>query len=118
MKPFLFTYTDGTNDFYADPGKLHRRLLRAAAGDLPQLLEKARGDDELAALAATERMIEIARDAFQMPEVNEKTAEGVPEQFVHDALTRFFDFMDEKKNPQESFPTNSASSEPAISGAN
>lgn len=106
----IFSYDLGGEKRYADPLEVRRKLIRATAGEIndiirdsqPQVVDDgetpsgATPVESMAALDAREKLVGAARVAFDLPPLDQKTGEGVPESEVHRVLNECLFWL--KKN--------------------
>lgn len=108
----IFSYDLGGEKRYADPLEVRRKLIRATAGEINDIIRdsqpqpQAEDDGEtpsgstpvesVAALDAREKLVGAARIAFDLPPLDPKTGEGVPESEVHRVLNECLFWL--KKN--------------------
>lgn len=94
----IFPYWNGEAAVCGDPLAVRRRLtLALQGGGVNALLQEANGADELAAAAATGRLVDAVRQAFEMAPFDPATGRGATEEDCRRALRSFSDFL-EKKN--------------------
>lgn len=99
----VFCYEIGGEKRYADPLEIRRRLIRATSGEINDILKDAgrRVDpdsgnpiENVATLAAQEKRTEAGREAFDLPPLNPKTGDGVPESEVVRILGEFLRWLE------------------------
>ena len=93
----IFCYELGGVKVYTDPLELRRKLIRAGAGEVDEVIERSYSEIDLKNPVAVlshqddqERRIAMVREAFGLATINPKTGEGVSEE---DALRILTDFL-------------------------
>lgn len=101
---FKYELPDGEKRF-VDPLRIRRKLAKATAGKIDELLQKQNSDNLGDQLDADEKLIPAVAFAFDLPMIDPKTGEGTPEQFLLNLLDEYTLWISEKKNPIVTLPT-------------
>lgn len=93
---FAYELPNGDRQF-ADPLRIRRRLVLETNGKIHDLI-KHQGSEELGTrLKADETLAKATAASFELPMLDEKTGEGLTEEFFLDLLDKFQDWLDEQK---------------------
>lgn len=91
--------------YYFDPLAVQRKLLLLSKGEVNSWLRDQRGDDEMAAFAADDKLVPVIRGAFGLQEVNRDTGQGHATSTCLSVLDHFLRYMDAKKEKGPASPT-------------
>lgn len=83
--------------YWFDPLAIQRRLLVGSKGNINTWIKEQRGEDELIALEAEERMLPVIRAAFGLVEVDKASGSGHPTELVLNTLTHYLQWAEAKK---------------------
>lgn len=98
----VFAYCNGTSQVYGDPLAIFRKIVAAFDGDPNPTLTAMVSPEVALWAAATERMLPIVREVFQMVPFDPATGLGASDSMVLDALVAWQGWMNEKKGPAAS----------------
>lgn len=93
-------YFNGLSQVYGDPLEIYRRLNFCMGGNPSKYLEDANSEDILISEPAKEKLLESARNVFQLFPFDPLTGEGAQEEDVWKVLNDYLDWV-EKKNVKE-----------------
>lgn len=83
--------------YHYDPLSVQRKLLVGSKGQVNTWLQDQRGEDELVAMEAEEKLLPVARTAFGFKEVDKATGLGEPTSLVLECLNSYLAWIDAKK---------------------
>lgn len=83
--------------FSYDPLDIQRKLLTSSRGQINRWLELQRGEDELVAMDAEEKILPVVRGAFGLESVDKLTGKGVGTEACLQALNAYLRWVEAKK---------------------
>ena len=89
---------------YYDPLGVQRKLLLGSKGQVNSWLADQRGGDELASLAAEEKLLPLIRSSFALPDLDSRTGEGSGTAVCLKVLECYLLWADEKKEMGQPSP--------------
>lgn len=93
---------------YADPLRIHRRLVHSLEGEPDVTLAATRSEVEAVAFEATEKLLRAVVYAFELVPFDPATGKGVTEQDCLALLNHWCDWQSKKNASAASSPTGSA----------
>lgn len=90
-------YRDPVTGTYLDPLAVQRKLLVGSRGQVNAWIAEQRGEDEVAAMVAEEKLVPLIRQAFGLREINPTTGDGHPTSMCLKCLECFLTWADAKK---------------------
>lgn len=82
---------------FHDPLAVHRKLLLQSRGEINTWLRDQRGADELASLAAEDKLVPVIRAAFGLTPVDPANGSGTTDSNALRTLDFFLRWLEEKK---------------------
>lgn len=100
----IFQYHNGSGEVWGDPLPIGRHMRQQLGGDPNEALKDARSEDVAVRDAATERLVQAVRVAFDMVPFDKATGTGADEAICLAALDRFLTWNEDQKKSAVSSP--------------
>jgi len=104
----IFAYEVGGKVVFGDPAKLLRLLWFHSDGQFKELLNQHISADEKVSSPATDKLVQVVCDTFDLPAFDSATGEGTTEGEVLEVLEQFLNWLDTKKKSTAPSPTSTA----------
>lgn len=90
-----------------DPLSVQRKLLTLSKGQFNSWLADQRGDDELKAMEAEEKILPVVRSAFGFREIDKLTGAGEGTEVCLEVLSQYLQWVEVKKVRGQTLQTSS-----------